>query len=77
MFGLQREQYNAVKAVARQCVEELLKETKAGKKYDDVAMKIISGHYEKVKPLVKKTQFIWLCGYVHGRWGQNYQDVYE
>lgn len=77
MFGLDRHQYNALKAVARACTKEILEEIKSGKKYDDVAAKIISAHYEKVKPLVSKTKFIWLCGYVQGRWGQNYQDVYE
>lgn len=69
MFGLSEAHYNIVKRTCNELQKELQTALDGGAKYDHVAASTISKHYEKVKTLVTKTQFIWLAGYLRGRWG--------
>lgn len=73
MFGLSEAHYNIVKRAASNCTNEISDAIqKSGAKYDAVATAIISKHYTQVATLVTKTQFIWLAGYLKGRWGNNF-----
>jgi hypothetical protein len=42
---------------------------KRGKYVDEVMKGIIAEHYQPIAPMLTITQFIWLCGYLRGRWG--------
>lgn len=75
MFGLSEAHYNAVKRKCRESSDEIKKALAGGQKYDQVATDIIAKHYEQVKTIVTKMQFIWLSGYLNGRWGK--QGEYE
>jgi hypothetical protein len=72
MFGLNEAQYNIVKQAARKANDELKEVINGGKKYDHVAAEIITKHYNKsVNLLIGRTQFVWLMGYLNGRFGQS------
>lgn len=70
MFGLSEAHYNIVKQAARRCAEDIKTTIKRDKAtYDQVAAKKISEHHEKINTLVSRGQFIWLIGYLQGRFG--------
>lgn len=66
MFGLSEPHYNIVKKRTKECMEEVKDLVAGGKKYDEVAAKVIDKHYDSVKVLLTRLQFVWLCGYLHG-----------
>ncbi|EBN6978955.1 hypothetical protein DWS90_23305 [Salmonella enterica subsp. enterica serovar Give] len=70
MFGLNEEQYNAIKKMARECNKELKFECDNGKKYDHVATGIITKHHTPVSTLITRIRFIWLCGHLAERFGK-------
>lgn len=70
MFGLSEAHYNIVKQHCRKCSEEITAHLKKGIKYDAVAAEAIDKHYGAVKTLITRMQFVWLCGYLNGRFGQ-------
>lgn len=71
MFGLNEAQYNAVKRVARNCSGELKDEIKRGSKYDQIAAGIITKHHSPISTIITRLRFIWLVGYLEGRYGQS------
>ncbi|WP_279025553.1 hypothetical protein [Gibbsiella quercinecans] len=72
MFGLTESHYNIVKRQARNCTSEVKDTIRRDKeKYDNVAAAIISKHHEPVSVLVSRCQFVWLCGYLEGRFGNS------
>lgn len=77
MFGLNEAQYNIVKKAARRCADEAKDLIKNGKKYDEIAAKTIDKHYDPIKVLVSRLQFIWLLGYLEGRFGSSRTTDYE
>lgn len=70
MFGLNEAQYNIVKQAARKCAADLKGEIEKGGKYDQIAAGIITKHHSPVSVLVTRLRFIWLIGYLQGRFGQ-------
>lgn len=71
MFGLNEAQYNAVKQAARRMAKEAKDAIKKEKKtYDQVAAKMIDKHWSEVNTLVTRWQFIWIAGYLEGRFGR-------
>lgn len=76
MLGLSEPHYNAAKAAAKKCSAEIKGQIQKGKKYDEVAGSIITKHFEPVHLLtegkVTRTKFIWICGYLNGRFGTAY-----
>lgn len=70
MFGLNEAQYNAVKRVARECSVDIKDEIKRGVKYDQIAAGIITKHHSKISTIITRLRFIWLVGYLEGRYGQ-------
>lgn len=70
MFGMNEAQYNIVKQAARRCSKEAKELIQGGKKYDEIAAKTIDKHYEAVKVLITRLQFVWLIGYLEGRMGK-------
>lgn len=70
MFGLTEAEYNIVKRHCRECSQEIKDAISKGAKYDHVAAAIIARKRKPVELLVTHTQFIWLCGYLNGRFGQ-------
>ncbi|QGF21220.1 hypothetical protein KMB89_gp21 [Citrobacter phage HCF1] len=75
MFGLSEAQYNVVKQAARKCADEVREEIKRGGKYDQVATGIITKHHTPIATIITRLRFIWLVGYLEGRYGQ--QGEYE
>lgn len=71
MFGLSEAHYNIVKQQARRCSEDIKEALAGGKKYDDVAAHKIDMHYDSIKVLVTRTQFVWIMGYLAGRFGKD------
>lgn len=71
MFGMNEAQFNIVKQAARRCSNAVQDLIDGGKKYDDIAAKVIDEHYEPIKVLVTRLQFVWLIGYLKGRFGQS------
>lgn len=70
MFGMNEAQFNAAKRQAKKCGEAMKADVeKRGKYVDEVMKGIIAEHYQSVAPMLTITQFIWLCGYLRGRWG--------
>ena len=75
MFGLNEAQYNAVKGAAKRLASEMKDAIKLDKKtYDQIATLMIDRHYRDVKTLVSRSQFIWIAGYLEGRFGRKYFD---
>ncbi|QZE50464.1 hypothetical protein [Klebsiella phage vB_KpnS-VAC2] len=71
MFGLNEAQYNIVKQTARRMAAEAKDAIKKEKKsYDQVAAKMIDKHWSSVNTLVTRGQFIWIAGYLEGRFGR-------
>lgn len=70
MFGLNEAHYNIVKRAAKACSEDIKEEIKGGHKYDHIAAKKISKHYGEISTLVTRSQFIWIMGYLNGRFGR-------
>lgn len=70
MFGLSDSHYNIVKKQARECAKKIKEQIQAGTKYDHCAADIIMAHHAPVQVLVSYTQFVWLCGYLTGRFGR-------
>lgn len=70
MFGLNEAEYNIVKRAAKECMKEIKQEITNGNKYDHIAAGIIAKHYAPVSVLITKLRFIWLAGYIAGRWGK-------
>lgn len=65
-----QDQENALRAVARQCNEELkaAMRRKPKPKYDDVSRHILAKHYEKIKPLgIPFIRLVWTIGVLNGR----------
>lgn len=75
MFGLNEAQYNVVKQAARRCAEDAKNEIKRGGKYDQIAAGIITKHHAPISTLITRIRFIWLVGFLEGRYGQ--QGEYE
>ena len=72
MFGLNEAQYNAVKRIAKQMAAETKDAIKKDKKtYDQVAEKMIDKHWAQINTLVTRGQFIWIAGYLEGRFGRS------
>lgn len=69
MFGLTEPQYNIVKRVARECADDIRETIIAGGKYDHVAAGLIAKHHAGVSVLITKMRFVWLIGYLEGRYG--------
>lgn len=70
MFGLSEAHYNIVKKSARECSKEIGDRIKQkDEKYDRIASGVIAKHYQPVSTLLTRTQFVWLCGYLNGRFG--------
>lgn len=69
MFGLSDSHYNIVKKQAKDCAERIKEQIQTGTKYDHCAAAIIMAHHSPVQVLVSYTQFVWLCGYLQGRYG--------
>ena len=67
MFGLNDGQYNVVKAQAKKCSAEISDLIAKGAKYDQVAAKAIDSAHEPIKPIITRLQFVWLIGYLNGR----------
>lgn len=72
MFGMSEAHYNIVKNKCDEMSEELKNELKRGFKYDCVAKIVIDKHYKQVSTLLTKTQFIWLSGYLNGRYSKTF-----
>lgn len=73
MFRLSEEHYNIVKRQCKACSKSIADSiTKEKAKYDQIAAARISNFHEPVNTLVSRGQFIWLCGYLEGRWGGNF-----
>ena len=70
MFGLNEAEYNIVKRAAKACADDVRKEIKSGSKYDQIAAGIITKHHAPVSVLITRLRFIWLVGYLEGRYGQ-------
>lgn len=76
MFGLSEEMYNVVKKQAKACNDEIKKFVDAGTKsnraarYDQIAPVAIDKHRAPVATEIGKLQFVWLCGYLAGRYGK-------
>ncbi|EJF8031388.1 hypothetical protein M9M37_001851 [Escherichia coli] len=65
-----QDQENALRAVARQCNEELkaAARKKPKPKFDDISRPILAKHYEKIKPLgIPFIRFVWTIGVLNGR----------
>lgn len=77
MFNLSEAHYNIVKKCARRCAKEVKDLIQEGKKYDEVAAKVIDKHHEAIKVLITRLQFIWLIGYLEGRLGNKRSGDYE
>lgn len=71
MFGLCEAQFNIVKRAAKNCADEVRNEIKRGSKYDQIAAGIITKHHSPVSVLITRLRFIWLVGYLEGRYGQS------
>lgn len=73
MFGLQEAQFNIVKSSARRCAKEIKDVIQqSGAKYDDIAAGIIDQHHEPIKVLITRLRFVWLIGYMEGRFGSGF-----
>lgn len=72
LFGLSEQHYNLVKQQARLCSEKIKEQIATGTKYDNCAAEIIIAHHTEVQVLVNYTSFVWLCGYLNGRYGARY-----
>ena len=70
MFGLSEEHYNIVKRAARECMKEMKDEITSGSKYDHIAAGVITKHHAQISTLITRTRFVWLAGYIAGRWGK-------
>ena len=70
MFGLSEAHYNIVKQHCRKCSEDMKELIAKGCKYDHIAAAAITRHHAAVSTLVTRAQFIWLSGYLNGRFGQ-------
>lgn len=71
MFGLNEAQYNAVKRVAKRMTAETKDAIRKDKKtYDQVAARMIDKHWAEVNTLLTRGQFIWMAGYLEGRFGR-------
>lgn len=77
MFGLNEAQYNIVKRRAKSCDKEIRDIVRAGSKYDAVAASIIDRHHSEIAPLISRIKFVWLIGYINGRWVASGQHQYE
>lgn len=71
MFGLSEAHYNIVKSHCRKCSEEIQDAISNGSKYDHVAAATITRCHAPVSTLVTRGQFIWLSGYLNGRFGKS------
>ena len=71
MFGLNEAEYNIVKRAAKECMKDLKVEVTSGNKYDHIAAGIITKHHAPVSVLITRLRFIWLVGYLEGRYGQS------
>lgn len=73
MFVLNEAEFNIVKRAAKDCVNEIADRIEQkDEKYDRIAAGVICKHYQPISTLLTKTQFIWLAGYLRGRWGKNF-----
>lgn len=72
MFGLTDAEYNVVKKAAKNCNAAGIEAVKNGAKYDQVMAEIISAHHKPIFPLISRIKFVWLCGYLAGRFGQTF-----
>jgi hypothetical protein len=70
MFGLSEAHYNIVKRHCRECSAAIKDTISNGSKYDHVAAATITKHHAPVATIITRGQFIWLCGYLNGRFGQ-------
>ena len=70
MFGLSEAHYNIVKQKARACADEIREEIKRGGKYDQIAAGLITKHHSAVSTIITRLRFIWLVGYLEGRYGK-------
>lgn len=71
IFGLSEEHYNIVKQQARKCADDVRNEIKRGGKYDQIATGIITKHHTPVATIITRLRFIWLVGYIEGRYGKS------
>ncbi|QXG07683.1 hypothetical protein [Erwinia phage Snitter] len=82
MFGMSEPNYNIAKKAAKAVGDDLKKAleesgTKGNDrsaKYNELAPAFIIKGYSKVETLMKKEQFVWLCGYMQGRFGGGVTD---
>ncbi|EDV3179120.1 hypothetical protein CSP48_004033 [Salmonella enterica subsp. arizonae] len=70
MFGLCEAHFNIVKRAAKACADEVRKEIKSGSKYDQIAAGAITKHHAPVSVLITRLRFIWLVGFLEGRYGK-------
>ena len=80
MFGLSEAEYNVVKSAARKCLAEIQAECEkvpAGKKglaFDRVSGSTIDKHHKPLELLITRTKFVWIAGYLSGRYGNREKD---
>lgn len=80
MFGLNEAEYNVVKAAARKCLAEIKAECdrvgsgKKGLAFERVSGKTIDKHHKPLELIITRTKFVWLAGYLSGRYGNPEKD---
>lgn len=78
MFGLSESQYNAVKRVCRACNSEIreklgkIEPKKRAAHFNSISKVCIDKHHGQLMPILTRIQFIWLCGYLEGQFGQSF-----
>jgi len=62
------EQSNALRAVAKQCNQEITSAIKANPKVnrDDISRPIIQAHYKRIKPAYRLVDLLWQIGVLNG-----------
>ncbi|MCU5775066.1 hypothetical protein N5923_23590 [Erwiniaceae bacterium BAC15a-03b] len=62
------EQSNALRAVARQCNQEIKDAIKANPKVnrDDISRPIIQAHYKRIEPVYRFVDLLWCIGVLNG-----------
>lgn len=74
MFGLSEAHYNIVKRKASDCGSSISALVKKGEKYDRIAAAEIDKAHAPVATIITRLQFVWLIGYLNGRFGNDSTD---
>lgn len=75
MLGMNEAQYNAARAKCRDCTKEIkanlekIDPKKRSAEFNAISTAAIDKHHKPVESLLGRVAFIWLCGYLEGRFG--------